>query len=109
MKTRKIREKGFITVGTRCKGAPCSTKATGREPKSCLGQIFNFKIGSIVISVNTWHGQASPHLDLKTRPRLSPISFCTPWLYLDCHWVVVISYKRVNILSKINILKIMMK
>ena len=29
--------------------APGSAKANGREPKSCLGQVFNFKLGHFVM------------------------------------------------------------
>jgi hypothetical protein len=40
-------------------------KANGREPKSCLGRVFNFKLGLI-------HARLS--LELKTRPRFRPVS-----------------------------------
>ncbi len=41
-------------------------KANGREPKSCLGQIFNFKLGHFVIHAIARHVQACPSLQLKT-------------------------------------------
>jgi hypothetical protein len=34
-----------------------STKANGREPKSCLGRVFNFKLGHFVMYVIAWHIQ----------------------------------------------------
>ncbi len=46
----------------------------GREPKSCLGQFFNFKLGHYVIRAIAWHIQACPTLELKTRPRFCPVS-----------------------------------
>ncbi len=46
----------------------------GREPKNCLGRVFNFKLGCFVDKdvpklVGEW-----PHLELKTRPRILPVS-----------------------------------
>ncbi len=32
-----------------------SVKANGREPKSCLGRIFNFKLGHFVMYAIAWH------------------------------------------------------
>ncbi len=34
-----------------------STKAIGREPKSCLGQVFNFKLGDFVMYAIAWYIQ----------------------------------------------------
>jgi len=58
-----------------------SMKANGREPKSCLGQVFNFKLSCSIAAKN--HTQ--PFLELKTWPRFSPVnwSFCS-WLALQC-------------------------
>ncbi len=36
---------------------PGSAKANGREPKSCLGRVFNFKLGPFVMYVIAWHIQ----------------------------------------------------
>jgi hypothetical protein len=51
-----------------------STKANGREPKSCLSRVFNFKLGCIVMYTIAQHIQARPSLELKTRPRFRPLS-----------------------------------
>ena len=32
-----------------------SAKANGREPKSCLGRVFNFKLGHFVLYAIAWH------------------------------------------------------
>jgi hypothetical protein len=34
-----------------------SAKANGREPKSCLGRVFNFKLGPLVMYAIAWHIQ----------------------------------------------------
>ncbi len=54
---------------------PGSAKANGREPKSCLGQVINFKLGrhSIMYAVGQ-HVQALLSLELKTRLRFHPVS-----------------------------------
>jgi hypothetical protein len=36
---------------------PGSAKANGKEPKSCLGRVFNFKLGPFVMYVIAWHIQ----------------------------------------------------
>jgi hypothetical protein len=55
-------------------GATGSTKANGREPKSCLGRVFNFKLGCFVMCTIAWPIQARLSLELKTRPRFHPVS-----------------------------------
>jgi hypothetical protein len=50
-----------------------STKTNWRELKTCLGRVFNYKLGCfddvhVFISV-----EARPQLQLKTRPRFSPV------------------------------------
>jgi hypothetical protein len=45
-----------------------SMKANRREPKSCLGQVLNFKLGCFVMYITPWHIQAFPSLELKTLP-----------------------------------------
>jgi hypothetical protein len=54
---------------------PLSAKANGREPKSCLRQVFNYKLGCfgdmhILNCVGT-----CPHLELKTWPRFRPVGY----------------------------------
>ncbi len=51
-----------------------SMKANGREPKSCLGRVFNFKLGCFVKCTTAWPEQARPSLKLKTWPRFHPHS-----------------------------------
>jgi hypothetical protein len=46
--------------------------ANGREPKSCLGQLFNFKLGSFAVWEDVRDANARPHLKLKTQPRFHP-------------------------------------
>ncbi len=60
-----------------------SEKDNGREPKSCLGQVFKFKFACFVTyAIIAQHIQACPSLELKTQPRLSPVS-----LSLSMVWV----------------------
>ncbi len=49
-------------------------KANGRESESCLGPVFNFKLGRLVMHAIALHIQARPSLELKTRPRFRPVS-----------------------------------
>ncbi len=51
-----------------------STKAKWREPKSCLGRVFNFELGCFVMYAIARHIQARPSLELKTRPRFHPVT-----------------------------------
>ncbi len=58
---------------------PGSVKANGREPKSCLGQVFNYKLGCFDGMHILICADARPHLELKTRPRFCPVSFVDGW------------------------------
>jgi hypothetical protein len=49
-------------------------KANRTEPKSCLGQVFKFKLGCFVMCTIACHIQAWPSLELKTRPTYHPVS-----------------------------------
>ncbi len=51
-----------------------NAKADGREPKSCLSRVFNFKLGCFVMCTIPWPIQAWPSLEWKTRPKFSPVS-----------------------------------
>ncbi len=51
-----------------------STKANGREPKSCLGQVFIFKLGCFDMCTIAWPIQVWPSLQWKTRPGFRPVS-----------------------------------
>jgi hypothetical protein len=51
-----------------------SSKANGRDPKSRLGQDFNFKLGVLQNVYNSWPMQTRLSLDLKTQPRFCPVS-----------------------------------
>jgi hypothetical protein len=50
------------------------TKAYGREPKSCLGRVFDFKLSSFVVLLEVLVVHKHPNLMLKTRPRFCPAS-----------------------------------
>ncbi len=61
----------LIIVSWLCPG---SAKANGREPKTYLGRVFNYKLGRFN-DVNVFvYVDARPHLQLKTQPRFSPVS-----------------------------------
>ncbi len=49
-------------------------KAIGREPITCLGRVFNYKLGCFVDMYAFIYMDAHPHLELKTQPRFSPVS-----------------------------------
>ncbi len=54
---------------------PGSAVTNGREPKSCLGQVFNSKLGRIAALLSKcWARMLQPLLELKTRPRARPVS-----------------------------------
>jgi hypothetical protein len=64
-----------------------SAKANGREPKSCLGRVFNFKLGYSIMYAIAQHIQERPSLELKTRPQqifgYLPLAFVLPsWVIL---------------------------
>jgi hypothetical protein len=59
----------------RCLCVAGSTKANGREPKSCLGQVFNFKLGRFCYEWNCMTYTSMPTLVLKTWPRFCPVSY----------------------------------
>ncbi len=52
-----------------------SAKANGREPETCLGRVFNYKLGCFNDVHVLIYVYACPYLQLKTRPRLSPVSY----------------------------------
>jgi hypothetical protein len=54
-----------------------SVQVNGREPKICLGRVFNFKLSCIVTRVLAWHGQTLQHLELETELETPP-QVC-PW------------------------------
>ncbi len=54
---------------------PGSTVTSGREPKSCLGRVFNSKLGCIAALLSKCLARMpQPLLELKTRPRARPVS-----------------------------------
>jgi hypothetical protein len=74
---------------------PGSTKANGREAKTCLGRVFNYKL-SCFNDVNVFvYVDACPHLQLKTWPRFSPISLSLPMdrLIMDYSHAGIISHQ----------------
>jgi hypothetical protein len=50
-----------------------SLKANGREPKTDLGQVFNYKLGCYDDEHVIMYTDAHPYLQLKTRPRFHPV------------------------------------
>ncbi len=52
-----------------------SAISNGREPRSCLGRVFNIKLGSFVSKQLNWVAHTQPLLELKTRPRFRPDSW----------------------------------
>ncbi len=53
---------------------PLSVKGNGREPKTCLGRVFNYKLGCFNNVLVFIHVDVRPRLLLKTLPRFSPVS-----------------------------------
>jgi len=51
-----------------------ATISNGREPKSCLGQDFNSKLGCIGIFHGKFMTQKLSLLELKTRSRFRPVT-----------------------------------
>jgi hypothetical protein len=77
----------------------------GREPKSCLGRVFNSKIGHIAALLsNCLARMQQPLLELKTRPRVRPVSQSLSMVMLS---IIALLMLSVIILS-INMLKIML-
>ncbi len=54
--------------------APGRAISNGREPRSCLGQVFNIKLGSFASKQLNCMAHTKPLLELKTRPRFRPVS-----------------------------------
>jgi hypothetical protein len=77
-----------------------SAKANGREPKSCLGWVFNFKLGYFVMHAITRHIQACPILELKTQPRFCLVSLS---LSMFVSTFVVINETNICFTFKLNI------
>jgi hypothetical protein len=53
---------------------PGSAKANGREPKSCSGRIFNFKLGCFVMCTIARPIQVQLSLEWKTQSSFCPVS-----------------------------------
>ncbi len=51
-----------------------SAKTNGREPRSCLGRVFNSKLGCIDTLGSKCMVYMHPLLKLKTRPKARPVS-----------------------------------
>jgi hypothetical protein len=52
-----------------------SAITNGREPRSCLGRVFNSKLGCIAATLGSkWMVCMQPLLKLKTRPKARPVS-----------------------------------
>jgi hypothetical protein len=51
-----------------------SAITNGREPRSCLGRVFNSKLGHSATLENKCMVGMQPLLKLKTRPKARPVS-----------------------------------
>jgi hypothetical protein len=51
-----------------------SAISNGRDPKSCLGRVFNSKLGHIATLLSKCMASMQALLELKTRPRGCPVS-----------------------------------
>jgi hypothetical protein len=60
---------------------PWSLISNGREPSSCLGRIFNSKLGSFVSKQRNCTARTQLLLELKIRPRFCPVS-CSLSIFL---------------------------
>ncbi len=54
---------------------PGSAITNGREPRSCLGRVFNFKLGCSVSEKCNCTACTRPLLELKIQPRFCPVSW----------------------------------
>ncbi len=52
-----------------------STITNGREPRSCVGRVFNRKLGSFTDNTKNVAACKRPFLKSKTRPRFCPVSW----------------------------------
>ncbi len=51
-----------------------SAISNGRVPKSCLGRVFNFKLGRVATMLGNCISSVQPLLELKTWPKVHPVS-----------------------------------
>ena len=65
----------FFPIQVRLLNTPGSTITNGREPRSCLDQVFNCKLGSFTDNTKNVAACKWPLLKLKTRPRFCPVSW----------------------------------
>ncbi len=56
------------------RGVAGSAITNGREPRSCLGRVFNSKLGCIAALDSKCMVCMQPLLKLKTRPKACPVS-----------------------------------
>ncbi len=77
-------ECGLLNVG--------SAKANGREPKSCLGRVFNFKLDCLASQQNKCMADMQSLLELKTRPRFCPVNWILSMLNVIMLKVVVSNF-----------------
>ncbi len=77
-----------------------SAKTIGREPESCLGRVFNSKLDRFA----TPHSTGMPCiltliLELKVRPRFSPVNMTDCGAFGVALSVVVLNFIYLNILT----------
>ncbi len=51
-----------------------SAISIGREPDSCLGRVFNFKLDSFASNQHKYTLFVQPFIELKNRPRVRPVN-----------------------------------
>ncbi len=64
----------LLKLKTRPKAHPGSAKTNGREPRCCLGRVFNSKLGCIAAPGSKCMVCMQPLLKLKTQPKAHPVS-----------------------------------
>ncbi len=63
-----------IHISMVCKVSAGSAITNRREPRSCLGRVFNSKLGCVATLGNKCMVCMQPLLKLKTRPKARPVS-----------------------------------
>ncbi len=53
---------------------PGSAISNRRVPKSCLGRVLNYKLGRVATLLSNCIASMQPHQELKTQPRVRPVS-----------------------------------
>ncbi len=62
----------------------------GKEPRSCLGQVFNCKLGSFTDETKNVAACKWPLWKLQTRPRFCPLSWSLSMLKVNKAWLRIL-------------------